>query len=71
MGIIFTSIIRAVLLYRICINSNKSIHDKMVSSLLETFIHFFHSNDSGKYLNLYLPLTTIETYFCHKLKEEF
>ena len=54
-GLIFLNLLRGVLLYIICVNASRVLHNRLFASVLRAPVLFFDNNPSGK-LQLYLSL---------------
>jgi uncharacterized membrane protein SpoIIM required for sporulation len=54
LGIFIISIIKMILYTTVCKHSNEKIHNMMATSLLNTTIQFFETNNSGSIQTYYL-----------------
>ncbi|XP_014208079.1 multidrug resistance-associated protein 4-like [Copidosoma floridanum] len=50
-GCIVTAIVKVLLLYKLCMNSSRAIHDEMFSCVLKAPMRFFDKQTSGQILN--------------------
>jgi ATP-binding cassette subfamily C (CFTR/MRP) protein 4 len=59
-GLVFLNFLRGALLYFICINASRVLHNRLFSSVLRVPILFFDNNPSGKlllYNHIHVPFS--------------
>uniref|UniRef100_A0A1B6DBN7 Multidrug resistance-associated protein lethal(2)03659 n=1 Tax=Clastoptera arizonana TaxID=38151 RepID=A0A1B6DBN7_9HEMI len=52
-GTIIISLLRSFIFFNICLISSKKMHDTLFKSITRTVMRFFHTNPSGRILNIF------------------